>query len=425
MGSIDVASIVASILAAFTSSIDVFNRLKGNKKKQRPSRARPPRPSEEEEWLRRSLTERPIEIRHLYDQSRATHGPSFEMGDGPAHSSLAHTLLVLNTGLINLLNNALHRRGDSKAREASRRSLYNLSESAALDTLLALGQLNSRLSLMRGGGGGIPPVVSRGERDERYHGLAKRQKRSKRDEQQQQQQRQEGAAGAEQSSSSSSRKHHPPLPSSLLAHGGKVRSKNGSSVVSATEARRLTQQVDSHHDKSRSNDSAALPQDSISQISLMRDQKRKKSRPPKDNVDAYQPHNHNNDRISPGVYPSLSDGPPWQSEVEPEPSMLLVSVACFEEQQPLRDPMRVVPRKLTSGSHSRPTSTATFLSTSTKIGEIPEHRRSDRNKPLDRHVPRRKVQPIPPPLEPQLSGAKASRFMFWKKTHKPLDAAVG
>lgn len=394
MGAIDVASIVASILAAFNSSIDVFNRLKG---KKRPTHARPPRPSEEEEWLRHSLTGRPLEIRQVYDRSRATHGHSFEMGDGPAHSSLAHTLLVLNTGLINLLNNALHR--DPKTRASSRRTLYNLSETAALDTLSALGQLNSRLSMT------IPSMpISRQDRQP----SAKRHRRHK------QQQQQPPLPPPEPVSSS--KKHNPLPPPSLLAQGGEVRSKNGPSVVSAAEARKLRRDVNSH-DMPRSK--SPLPKGSASQISLIKTKTRKTSKSARnDDASAQQGTNTNNDgnplRIS-----SHSDES-WQAEREP--SILLMSNACFEE-QPLRNPVHVVPPKSSSVPQSRPMSTATFLSTSTKIGEIPEHRRSDRNKPLDRQTPRRMPHPIPPPLDPQLSITKASRFKFWKRPQKPPAAS--
>lgn len=327
-----------------------------------------------------------MEIRQVYDRSRATHGHSFEMGDGPAHSSLARTLLVLNTGLINLLNNALHRDPETKA--SSRRTLYNLSETAALDTLSALYQLNSRLSM------NIPSMpVSRQDRQP----SAKRHRRHR--------QQQQPLPPPESVSSSS--KQNPPPPYSLLAHGGEVRSKNGSSVVSAAEARKLRRDVDSHH---MSRSKSPLPNDSASQVSLIIERTRISSKSRKGDAGTQQGAHTNNDR-NPRRISSQSDES-WQAEREP--SILFMSNAWFEE-QPLRHPVHVGPPKSSSDPQSRPMSTATFLSASTKIGEIPEHRRSDRNKPLDRQTPRRMPRPIPPPLDPQLSITKASRFKFWER----------
>lgn len=137
----EVANVVASIISAFGNGKDLFRRILGKKSKRK---GREATLSEQEAWLRDSLDRRPQQIRDSYNSSLARFGHRFETGDSAAHSSLAHTLLVLNSGLIGLINHVLHR--DAKCDAATSRALYDLSEAAANGTFAALSQLNLRLA---------------------------------------------------------------------------------------------------------------------------------------------------------------------------------------------------------------------------------------------------------------------------------------
>ena len=381
MGKIDVGSVVASILAAFNSSLHVFDRLGGKKRK---SHARLPRPSEEEEWLETSLKGRPSEIRHQYDQHVSKHGRRFEAGDDTAHTSLAHTLLVLNTGLINLLNHALSR--DSKSKATSRRALFNLSETAAMDTLSALGQLHSRLSLHA-------PISSAREHHSEETTKHHRRKRRERH--------------------SSSVAPNRPHPSPLLANGGWIRSKSGSSVVSRAEARRARNLDDEEHDRSKS--SPSLLKAAMSQTDLIVRKHETGSDIPK--------HSERSDKSR---YDPTKSASPHNPMAEPrpqrQPSMLLVSSEFFENHpSPGEHTVRLQKAPHTRPKPRtgvRPTSTATFLTTSTKIGEIPESKWHDRVLSPEEQASRKMPYTIPPLLEATEPKRRGKGFKFWKREEK-------
>jgi hypothetical protein len=137
----EVAQVVASIISALGNSKDLFRRMVGKKPRKR---GREATLSEEESWLKDSLDRRPHQIRRSYDNSVSRFGHRFKTGDTTAHTSLAHTLLVLNSGLLNLINHVLQR--DSRHHTGSNKALYDLTETATLDTLSALSQLSIRLA---------------------------------------------------------------------------------------------------------------------------------------------------------------------------------------------------------------------------------------------------------------------------------------
>ena len=185
--------------------MDLFRRMSGKKPKRK---GREPTYSEQELWLRDSLEQRPREIKESYSKSVARLGHRFEDGDSRAHTSLAHTLLVLNSGLINLINEALSM--DSKKKDLSQRSLLTLSELAAAETLNALSQLSVRLSSRSQF---HLPAPKTHARDAKV-----KESKPKRTQEE-----------------SSSRKRPPPLPLPLLVRGGWVRPKTGSIVSSSSE----------------------------------------------------------------------------------------------------------------------------------------------------------------------------------------------
>ncbi|KIX01424.1 uncharacterized protein Z518_09150 [Rhinocladiella mackenziei CBS 650.93] len=389
MGGIDVASVVASILSAFGSGMDVFRRLGGKKRK---SHARLPRPSEEEEWLRHSLKNRPLEIKNEYDQNVAQFGRRFEVGDGEAQSSLAHTLLVLNTGLINLINHALS--GDSKTKSTSRNVLFNLSETAAVDTMTALGQLNSRLSLssqLRYPGAKENPSPSE------KHGPQKKRKRNF-------------------SSTTKQVKRPPPAP--LLVRGGWVRSKSGSSVVSGAAARKAREGISEKRHRSKSDTDMWKKAASQSHLPA----------PKRSNGTSECSSCTGKSGSSRPEAAKLSDRhrSNEHSESHRQPSLLLVPSDFFDAPAEPTDSVPPRPPKIPPHSRPsprtnqlRPTSTMTFMTTSTKIGEIPESRWPERILSAEEEESKRMPYTIPPP-EPEEPRRKKG-FKFWKKDEKRRD----
>ncbi|KAK5058713.1 hypothetical protein LTR84_010977 [Exophiala bonariae] len=373
MGELDVASVVASILAALNNSINIFQRLGG--KKKRKTNARPARPSEEEEWQEKSLTNRPSEVKHRYNSHVAKHGHRFEVGDETAHFSLAHTLLVLNTGLVNFLNHALSK--DSKTRTTSRRALFNLSETATMETLTTLGQLSSRLSLSlspEGRYGSIEDEATKHHRRRRRHSPS-------------------GPSG-----------HSRPHISPLLADGGWVRSKSGSSVVSRAEARRARNTME--ESPSRSKSTPSLLKSSVSQPDIsgdIRERRRKEGEVRHDR-------------------PTNSE---QLTQLRSQPSLLIVSADSFEH----HFPQAASSGRLQKAPHARvgarpktrPISTATFLTTSTKIGEIPESKWHDRVLSPEELASRKMPYVVPPPLDAGEPRRKMKGFRFWKKDEKKQE----
>ncbi|OJD23520.1 hypothetical protein ACJ73_05126 [Blastomyces percursus] len=167
----DISTVVTSILAAFGNGRDLFNRIQqkknlkrtgtekskrnlrthGSRKKKRRNTndAAVPIRSEDIDDLRiqASLERGPAEIKKEYDQSVQRLGERFKKGDELAHGSLAHTLLILNAGLMKLIASCLSSDGQGYnfAGTVDRRSLLSLSDSAAADAITALDELRQRL----------------------------------------------------------------------------------------------------------------------------------------------------------------------------------------------------------------------------------------------------------------------------------------
>jgi hypothetical protein len=399
MGGVDVSSVVTSIISAFGSGLDVLNRLRGKKRK---NHARLPKPSEEEEWLRRSLVDRPIEIKKEYDQQVSRHGRHFEVGDGTTQSSLAHTLLVLNTGLINLINHALS--ADSRSRSASQKQLYNLSETAALDTMTALAQLGSRLSMKS------PSRLALEGRDHpRMH---------------------EKSARKERQPSPPAKSSKRPPPSPLLVRGGWVRAKSGStvSVVSASSARKVSADKGSKHHRSKS-------ESAVSKNGSPTRQTKKTKRPhtvhesPTETLKAATGHLGELEQIVQYI-------PDDRVRPQRQPSMFIVPADFFEAQKeapqqagPYEAPPRPPKIPLHSrpdpmASRRRPVSTMTFMTASTKIGEIPESRFTDPQLAMASASQRPLPYTIPPPLEPVEPRKVRKGFKFWKREDKRQDVTA-
>lgn len=388
MGGIEVASVVASIISAFGNGMNIFHRLGGKKRK---SRARLPRPSEEDEWLQQSLKFRPLEIRSQYDQQVAKFGRQFEVGDGAAHSSLAHTLLVLNTGLINLINHALSE--NSISRSNSHKALFNLSETAAMDTMTALSQLGSRLSLSSQPRLALEPKDHR--RSDEKHVRRK--------------------DGKTNSSSLSKQPQRPPV-SPLLVRGGWVRSKSGSSIVSGAAARRSSGGQEDRRHRSKS-DSAVRKVTVSPSKQTTRPTETGSNSTDKSKVIRVQ-ESKPSDRNS-------SNGP---SKPRRQASMLIVPADFFENVEqavdvapPPRPPKIPLDSRPSPRSHkTRPTSTMTFMTASTKIGEIPESKWADRLLSPEEEESKRMPYTIPPSLDSS-EPRRRKGLRFWKREDKRRD----
>ena len=403
MGGIDVATVVGSIISAFGSGLDIFHRLGGKKRK---SNARLPRPGEEEEWLRHSLTNRPLEIRAEFDQNVAKLGHRYEVGDSAAHSSLAHTLVILNTGLVNIINHALSR--DAKTTSASRKALFSLSETAAMDTMTALGQLHSRLSLASQPRLPIEAKKENRKLDEKHRHHSK------------------------SSGSPEAKKPQRPPPQPLLVRGGWVRPKSGSSVVSVVsgaEARKARQRMSEKdekdgrpqkHQRSKS-DSAVLKH-----IASQPDQSLAQRGGGMFEASGCTCGGSQHEEPKHSTRRKSSEHPRPQRQ----PSMYIVPADFFDTPQetievpPPRPPKIPLHSRPNPRTKARPTSTMTFVTTSTKVGEIPESRWPDRVLSAEEMEATRMPYTIPPALEESEPKKKTKGFKFWKREDKRREVAA-
>ncbi|EHY59769.1 hypothetical protein ABEF92_008513 [Exophiala dermatitidis] len=480
MGAVSVASVVASIISAFGSGMEILHRLGVGKHKKSRCRARPPQPWEEAEWesVQESLQSRPLQIKHEYDQSVGRFGRRFEVGDSTAHSSLAQTLLVLNTGLIKLINHAL---SDNQSKEnvmSSNKALFSLSEAAASDTMAALEQLRTRLSVMapRRPLVRIPLQNHQAEEEEEGQNRIGRHDRHH-------QTHQESSLSLSLPEKRPQQQQQSRASTALLVRGGWVRSKNGgtSSVVlpSAPAAVRKGAKRARKTDQNQDSTTSSQSKSSSGSTATMRTRTRTQTRTPV--FPQLEPGRHagnqtgnetsrcvSPDRVRRHRQESLKhdalavldhDG---DSKPQRQPSMLIVPSDFFELQVVSavqvhpeqscgrrRDPPPPRPPKIPLDSKPpppppppprrafidggrrapRPTSTMTFMTASTKIGEIPESRWQGQGKILpisaEGHADNNKTwvpaDTLPPPLEPLGNGAKTTKkscFKFWRRDGK-------
>ena len=368
----EVATVVTSIISAYGNGRDLFRRMLG--KKSNP-RGRAPTLSEEEAWLRDSLDQRPLQIRDSYDSSVERFGHRFEVGDTAAHTSLAHTLLVLNSGLISLINDVLHR--DSKYSRASSRALYDLSEVAAKDTVDALSQLSLRLT-------------SRPGLDTRSLNPPQNPSETK----------------ARSKPSQNSQKKRPG-PSPLVQRAW-IRPKS-SSVVSTSTTK--SSKGKPRHERSTSE--PAVPAASKKNISRSRVRSPSPSK-----------HESQDRRRRSGKY--------QESVPRREQSMLIVPSDLFpsqweEDMTETASPLApTIPHysRPSASRRPRPLSAATFMTASTKIGEIPEGLAAySAMTPVEQHAQHPRLAPHTADKRAALE-EKPTRirrgFKFWKKDQKPV-----
>ncbi|KAL1967142.1 hypothetical protein VTN77DRAFT_3433 [Rasamsonia byssochlamydoides] len=150
----DISAIVPLIVAAFESGMNIFRRLQDKRRQSKLNKKsrRKTTPyngdgdaadKEEEERLRLSLRRGPGQIMSVYETNSGRFGDRFRRGDDLAQSSLTHTLLVFNAGLMRIISSIMS--NDARNDELARRSLLDLSERSTLDAVNSLEDLCQRL----------------------------------------------------------------------------------------------------------------------------------------------------------------------------------------------------------------------------------------------------------------------------------------
>ncbi len=161
----NVASCVISIVGSFSNGLDVFKKLREERRRRKRSK-KVDIVDEEELRLSKSLRQGPEDIAREYQRSVCAAGQDFEVGDGRlahlllplseigtnlgtavAQTCLAEIILRLNTGLVSIITSFL---GTDKANvQLDYRSLTDLSERSRVDTCRTLRHLFQRLSQPR------------------------------------------------------------------------------------------------------------------------------------------------------------------------------------------------------------------------------------------------------------------------------------
>jgi len=431
MARTEVSSVIHDILNAFQDGLHIF-KTKSRKHRRRHTE---PANTNEEKRIHDSLAQRPHEIKQTYEKSVAKHGHRFEVGDSTAQVSLAQTLLVLNTGLIKLLNHAL---SNDKSRSQSRSGVLNLSETAALDTLTALSELDLRMTSASSLNLKLSPK-GRGADPEHRRKLRPR---------------------GQYSSQQSIR----PAPSPLAPHGGWVRRKTDPSVVSVVVSPRAKRSDQKRTSASRSS-SAARTKTSKSIPPVPETKHREKRSPPpsysqlanesplepkltpRGRLDHVQPCQPTSENKAGNEEPAMRHPGTYIAPIDFYSMFPQPAIDRYESQ--LQGNMHVLPSRppkipfhsrpqqqqqqqqysqpvLTSDRFEgriRPASMMTFMTASTKIGEIPEHRLPDRVLTEEQQEETPMPYVLPDMLDPpKKRGGRG--FKFWKK-EKPERDAVG
>ncbi|KAK5129764.1 hypothetical protein LTR08_002830 [Meristemomyces frigidus] len=143
MAHTNVSGCVLSIVTSFSSGLDVFKQLREKRTRRKHSRMTQQQPDDEELHLTKSLRQGPEDIGREYQRSIHAAGDYFAVGDATAQTSLAEVLLKLNTGLVTIITSFLKR--DKKDMQLDYQSLTTLSEQSRIDTCRTLRQLSRRM----------------------------------------------------------------------------------------------------------------------------------------------------------------------------------------------------------------------------------------------------------------------------------------
>lgn len=406
------SSVIKDILEAFHHGLTIS---KNTIRKHRRRHSEPSNDNEEKR-VHNSLSLRPQEIKQAYDQSVVIHGRPFEIGDSTSQTSLAKVLLVLNTGLVRLLNHALS--SDHKSRPQVRRNLLSLSETAAMETLNTLSQLNIRLiSSSR-----IDLVSPKPDNTD------VREKRKTRP----------------RAQSSNQIPKRPPV-SPHLQKGGWVRSKSDPSIVSVVASTRAKKADPRRSPEPRPKNST--PPKPIVPPTPTKDNEQRsppptytqltsktapQPKPKPEHLQAYAQKSQIGEKLSTGKelvrHPSMYIVPSDFFDAIPQPSIGSYEFPSCEEDivaplPPPKEPLHSYSPKeesmllpTTVGCRTgrvRPPSMMTFKTASTKIGEIPEHLWPDRELSEEQQDQTPMPYVVPDMLYPKRRGGKGLRF--WRR----------
>ncbi|KAL5422259.1 hypothetical protein PMIN04_004885 [Paraphaeosphaeria minitans] len=147
-GNGEVASCVSNLVHAFTDGLNVFKRLRERRRKRNSKHRErePSAPSEPELQLSNSLRKGPVELREKYESCYGEKGEKFAKGDAIAHASLVETLIKFNTGLVRIIATFLHRDSKSSDLQLDYKSLTSLSDISRREAVDSLNSLYQRLS---------------------------------------------------------------------------------------------------------------------------------------------------------------------------------------------------------------------------------------------------------------------------------------
>ncbi|TKA43615.1 hypothetical protein B0A54_05397 [Friedmanniomyces endolithicus] len=142
MAQTNVSSCVLSIVASYSSGLDVFKQLREKRSRKKQRSRTTAQLGEAEVRLAKSLRQGPEDIGREYLKSVQAAGDWFAVGDVIAQSSLAEIVLKLNTGLVSIISSFLGRERDVVQMDYA--SLTELSERSREDTCRTLRQLLHR-----------------------------------------------------------------------------------------------------------------------------------------------------------------------------------------------------------------------------------------------------------------------------------------
>ncbi|KAK1817457.1 hypothetical protein LTR12_008098 [Friedmanniomyces endolithicus] len=142
MAQTNVSSCVLSIVASYSSGLDIFKQLREKRSRKKQRSKATAQLGEAEVRLARSLRQGPEAIGREYLKSVQAAGEGFAVGDVIAQSSLAEIVLKLNTGLLSIISSFLGR--EREVVQMDYASLTELSERSRVDTCRTLRQLLHR-----------------------------------------------------------------------------------------------------------------------------------------------------------------------------------------------------------------------------------------------------------------------------------------
>lgn len=433
MAPVQVSTIVNEMFQTFDCSLDIYRDSRRGQ-----SRRYPMFSATTDEQNMATLRMRSKEIRQKYELGAAKHGSAFEQGDSMAQIKLAQVLMGFQTGLVQIFDLPLS--NDHKQRAQARKSTMHLSAMATEETITILSELEVRLTAASALEAFMPSSRMKSS-------VMARQSASSR-------------SGSEDTVSRTQPARRPPPTPKLDKRGGWVRSRSNPSVITVVPASKMTKPTSRSVSSSRSSDTAtdffrrspsvgqkvlespASPRAKKTQLAQKAAGKVKhmKSRltplpGPRDNFsDVSQTWTKHDITHSPTRHTrSVSDE---KTEVQRQPSMYIVTSDFLNnlaahtpearqdvwrsEQPPPRPykPVQLRAQPYTAAhvdTRPRPPSMMTFMTASTRLGEVPVHKRPDYTPTRDEIEARPIPYVLPPLLEP---ARERKRFRFWGRRER-------